>query len=161
MKFDTLLEQVVAGICVGLCAYLYLMPFIHELGHAFFAHLCGWQVLEVHISLPALVTPSYVVISPPIGESLLFFYMAGSWSCMLWGFLISLLPILIRNHWALLSIGYALISDGIYYPIYSNVANYGDWVQIDPLASIFTICLAIMLIFISVLINKITRWRLF
>ena len=160
LRFKTMVEQVIAGILVGFCTYLFLMPFIHESGHALFAHWCGWNILEMHVSIPALVTPSYVIISAPIGANLTFFYMAGSWSCILWGFLISFFPILIRDHWLWLSIGYGLMSDGIVYPIWSHIFGYGDWVEIDPICSIFTVGMTIMLIFMSVLINKITKWRL-
>lgn len=160
MKFDTVLEEVIIGILVGFATYLFLMPFVHEGGHALFAHWCSWEVVEIHISFPALVTQSYVIIIPSIGANLTFFYMAGSWSCIFWGFIISLAPLLLSEHWLFLSAGYALMSDGIVYPIFSNIAGYGDWVEIDVICSIFTICMTIMLILISVGINKIIKWRL-
>lgn len=160
MKFNTLLEMIVAGIFVGICTYLFLMPFVHEAGHALYAHFAGWEVLEMRVSIPAFVTASYVIVNAPIGANLLFFYMAGSWSCVLWGFIISLFPIFIKDHWLWLSIGYALISDAIIYPIYSQFTGFGDWAVIEPLASIFTVGMAITLILISVLINKIIKWKL-
>jgi hypothetical protein len=86
--------------------------------------------------------------------------MAGSWSCIFWGFLLSFFPILIKDHWLWLSIGYGLMSDGIFYPIYSNITTWGDWAQIDVIASIFTVGMTVMLIGISIGINKIVKWRL-
>lgn len=159
MKFETILEQVIAGIFIGICTYLYLMPFIHEGGHALYAHFVGWEVLEIQISVPIFVVPSFVRIQVPLGTNLAFFYMAGSWSCVLWGFMISLFPIFIKDHWLWLSIGYSLMSDAIIYPIYSNIALFGDWFEVSFVASVFTVGMVLLLILFSVLLNNITKRR--
>lgn len=159
MKFETLIEEIVAGILIGFVTYLCLMPPIHEGGHALIAHLSGFTVLEIQISIPAFVTHSFVRISYPINANLTFFYMAGSLSCLTFGFIISFIPIFVKNHWLFLSMGYALMSDALIYPLWSKWSGYGDWAEIDPILSVLIIGCFCLLLLISIRANQLFKGK--
>jgi hypothetical protein len=158
--FETLIEEIVAGILIGLCAYLLLVPFVHEASHALVAHLSGWEVVSFQVSIPALVTPSYVSIIAPLGADLTFFYMAGSLGTLFWGFIVSLIPIVVKGlHWLFLSIGFGLMSDALIYPIYSNISKIGDWYLVDPVLNVFTIGLFLIMLILSIRLNRLMSYR--
>lgn len=161
MKF---LEKVIVGILIGVITYLFLVPFIHELGHYIYAVVNGWKVTAFNVSIPALVTPSFVSVVIPTGTPITLFLMSGSFNTMIWGFFISLIPILLKKlhfnpyHYVFLSIGYGLISDSIVYPISDYFFfQFGDFYRAGFIPSLITVMFGFVAIYVSVGFNRIAK----
>jgi hypothetical protein len=159
-----LLEKVIAGILIGFITYLYLVPFVHESGHYLYAICNGWEVLEFHVAVPALLEVSYVMVIAPLGASYTFFYMAGSWFTLIIGFFISLIPVFLRKigqkpyFWIFLSVGYGFMSDSIVYILVDHLyAKCGDWYLVGIIPSIITAGFFFVFLIISIGLNRIIR----
>jgi hypothetical protein len=135
---------------------MFLLSFIHELGHLLYALIRGWEVIEFKVFLLpfSFEVDSYIyVYYDPVNElDYVLFAISGSLHTLIWGYIFFILfykfelPKFLEATFFLYSL--MLIFDMLFYMLVDIfILQYGDWYRVYitiPELTFFFMCFAII-----------------